>query len=264
MVMKKEIIGSCTLYHGDCREILSIIGNVDAVITDPPYGITNCEWDNVVDISIFFDNTDLIVSFGAEPFTSNLIHNNGKFFREKLIWEKHRAGNFGNAKIRHLKYTEDIIILSRNKNYIYNPQMQPRISDRVRQAQKGNSKQWRTNKRPGADVSFGTLYEPREWTVFDADKKYPGNILRCPCVVSNAKDKTEHPTQKPIKLMEYLVLTYSDKNHIILDPFMGSGTTGVASVKLARNFIGIDINEKYFDISCKRIEEAIKQNEKNR
>jgi len=255
--MQVKRIGNCTLYHGDCLEVIKTLSKVNTIITDPPYGITNCEWDNKIDLSFLFNNTDLLISFGTEPFTSELIYNNGKFFREKLIWEKHRAGNFGNAKIRHLKYTEDIIILSKNKNYIYNPQMQPRISDRVRQAQKGNSKQWRTNKRPGADVSFGTLYEPREWTVFDADQKYPGNILRCPCVVSNAKDKTEHPTQKPIKLMEYLVLTYSDKHHIILDPFMGSGTTGVACINTNRQFIGIEKEEIYFNIACKRIGEAI-------
>ena len=238
-------------------EMLPKIGRADAIVTDPPYGITNCEWDKAADLSIFFNNTDLLVSFGAEPFTSKLISNNVKFFREKLIWEKHRAGNFGNAKIRHLKYTEDIIILSKNKNYIFNPQMQPRTSDRVRQAQKGNSKQWRTNKRPGADVSFGTLYEPREWTVFDADRKYPGNILRYSCVVSNAKDKTEHPTQKPIMLMEYLALTYSNENQVILDPFMGSGTTGVACLNTNRQFIGIEKDQRYFDIACKRIEEAV-------
>jgi len=169
MLMRKEIIGNCELYNGDCLEVIKTLGKVDAVITDPPYGITNCEWDSVIDLSVLFNNTDLIVSFGAEPFTSSLVFNNRKYFKEKLIWEKHRAGNFGNAKIRHLKYTEDIIILCKNKNYIFNPQMQPRISDRVRQAQKGTSKQWRTNKRPGADVSFGTLYEPREWGVFDPD-----------------------------------------------------------------------------------------------
>jgi len=258
MKLRKEIIGQCTLYNADCLEVIKTLVTVDAVITDPPYGITNCEWDNEIDLAVFFNNTDLIVSFGSEPFTSNLIHNNEKFFREKLIWKKHRAGNFGNAKIRHLKYTEDIIIISKNKNYLFNPQMQSRKSDRVRQAQKGNSKQWRTNKRPGADVSFGTLYGPREWSVFNPDWKYPGNILEFSGVVSNAKEKTEHPTQKPIKLMEYLVLTYSNENQVILDPFMGSGTTGIACFNTNRQFIGIEKDKKYFDIACKRIEEAVK------
>jgi len=258
--MRVEQIGNATLYLGDCLEILPTLGKVDAVVTDPPYGITNCEWDNEIDISFLFNHTDFIISFGGEPFTSSLILNNKKYFKEKLIWEKHRAGNFGNAKIRHLKYSEDIIVLAKGK-YTFNPQKQPRTSDRVRQAQLGKSKQWRTNKRPGADVSFGTLYPPREWSVFDADWKYPGNILRFPGVVSTAREKTEHPTQKPLSLMKYLILTYSNKEQIVLDPFMGSGTTGVACTELGRGFLGIEINKKYFNIACKRIEEAVKHYE---
>ena len=259
MKLRKETIGNCTLYNADCLEIHKTLGKVDAVITDSPYGITSCEWDNVVDISIFFDNTDLIVSFGTEPFTSFLIYNNRKYFKEKLIWKKHRAGNFGNAKIRHLKYTEDIIVLSKNTKYIFNRQLQPRISDRVRQAQKGNSKQFLTVGKESASVSFGTTYEPRDWSTFNADWKYPGNILEFSGVASNAKDKTEHPTQKPIKLMEYLVLTYSNENQVVFDPFMGSGTTGVACLNANRKFIGIEKDQRYFDIACKRIEGALKQ-----
>jgi site-specific DNA-methyltransferase (adenine-specific) len=234
------------------EDVISSLDKVDAVITDPPYGITNCEWDKEVDLSCLFNHSNIIVSFGSEPFTSSLIFNNKKYFKEKLIWEKHRAGNFGNARIRHLKYTEDIIILAKG-DYAFNPQMQPRISDRIRQAQKGNSKQWKTKTD-----HYGTEYPSREWSTFNADLKYPGNIIYFPGVVSTAKEKTEHPTQKPLKLLEYLVLTYTNKNNIVLDPFMGSGTTGVACVELGRRFIGIEINEKYFDIACKRIEEASK------
>jgi len=251
--MRKEIIGNCTLYNSDCLEVIKILGKVDAVITDPPYGITNCEWDNKIDLSVFLVNTNLIVSFATEPFSSFLIHNNKKYFKEKLIWEKHRAGNFGNAKIRHLKYTEDIIILAKSA-YPFNPQMQPRISDRIRQAQKGNSKQWKTKTD-----HYGTEYAARDWNTFNANLKYPSNILRYPGVVSTAKEKTEHPTQKPIKLMEYLVLTYSNENQVILDPFMGSGTTGVACVETGRKFIGIEKDARYFNIACKRIDEAVKK-----
>jgi len=257
--MKKEQIGNCTLYLGDCMEIFPMIGRVDAIITDPPYGITNCEWDNEIDLSLLWKFADFIISFGSEPFTSSLILENKKYYKEKLIWEKHRAGNFANAKIRHLKYTEDIVVLSRNNKYTFNPQKQPRTSDRVRQAQLGKSKQWRTNKRAGEDVSFGTLYPPREWSTFDADWKYPGNILRFPGVVSTSKEKTEHPTQKPLSLMKYLILTYSNENQIIIDPFMGSGTTGVACAGLGRRFIGIEINEKYFEIACNRIKQAVSE-----
>jgi site-specific DNA-methyltransferase (adenine-specific) len=249
--MRKKTIGDCTLYLGDCIEILPNIARVDAVVTDPPYGITNCVWDKEIDLSFLFNNSNLIVSFASEPFTSDLIKKNKKYFKEKLIWEKHRAGNFGNARIRHLKYTEDVVILAKGV-YVFNPQMQPRTSNRVRQAQKGNSKQWKTKTD-----HYGTEYPARDWNTFNADLKYPGNILKFPGVVSTSSEKTEHPTQKPLKLMEYLILSYSDKNNIICDPFMGSGTTGVACVNSGRKFIGIEKNEKYFDIACKRIKEAV-------
>jgi len=254
--MEREQIGNATLYLGDCLEILSMLGKVDAIITDPPYGITNCEWDKEIDLSVFFNSSDLIVSFASEPFTSSLIINNKKHFKEKLIWEKHRAGNFGNARIRHLKYTEDIVVFAKTK-YPFNPQMQPRISDRVRQAQLGKSKQWKTKSEHFSDIE----YPARDWKTFDADWKYPGNILRYPGVVSTAKEKTEHPTQKPLSLMKYLILTYSNERQIILDPFMGSGTTGVSCLELGRKFIGIEKNERYFDIACKRIEETIRYDE---
>jgi site-specific DNA-methyltransferase (adenine-specific) len=253
--MRKEQIGNATLYLGDCLDILPTLDKVDAVVTDPPYGITNCEWDKAVALSLFWDITNFIVSFCGEPYTSKEITVNLKHFKEKLIWEKHRPANFANGKYRHLKYTEDIIILAKNK-YTFNPQKQPRISDRFRQAQKGNSKQRRTK---GSDVSFKTTYPPRDWNTFDADWKLPSNILKFPGVVNNAREKTEHPTQKPLSLMKYLILTYSNVNQIIIDPFMGSGTTGVACVELGRRFIGIEINEKYFDIACKRIEQAVSE-----
>ena len=251
--MNKKVIGNCTLYLGDCQEIMPTLDKVDAVVTDPPYGITNCEWDNETNLSFLWANTDFIISFATEPYTSCLIYNNKKYFKEKLIWEKHRAGNFGNARIRHLKYTEDIVVMAKGK-YIFNPQKQPRTSDRVRQAQLGNSKQFKTKTD-----HYGTEYPAREWSTFDADWKYPGNILRFPGVVSTSKEKTIHPTQKPISLIKYLVLTYSNENQVLIDPFMGSGTTGVACVELGRRFIGIEKNKLYFDIVCKRIKEAYKQ-----
>jgi site-specific DNA-methyltransferase (adenine-specific) len=252
-----ENIGPCTLYLGDCLKILPKLGKVDAAITDPPYGTTNLKWDKNVDIVILWGNTNLIVTFAAEPYTSTIICDN-KYFKERLIWEKHRAANFGNYNYRHLKYTEDIVILAKEK-YAFNPQMQPRNSDRVRQAQKGNSKQWRTNRKDTQEVSFGTQYEPQDWEKYNPDLKLPGDILRFLGVVSNSGQKTKHPTQKPIKLLEYLVLTYTNKGQLIIDPFMGSGTTGVACVNCQRRFIGIEINEEYFDIACKRIKHAAAQ-----
>lgn len=255
------------LLHGDCIDLLPKIpdGSIDAIITDPPYGTTKCAWD----IQIPFDSlwkeykrilkqSGVIILFGNEPFTSDLICSNKKMFREKLTWQKHKPSNMGNAKRMHLKYSEDIVVFSYGKN-IYTPQMQPRISDRVRQAQRGKSKQWRTNGNNSREVCFATQYAPRDWSSFDADYKYPSNIITFPGVVSNSHEKVNHPTQKPVALLEYLIRTYTEEQHIILDNCMGSGTTGVACINTGRKFIGIELDDGYFDIAKKRIATALQK-----
>lgn len=141
--------------------------------------------------------------------------------------------------------------------------MQPRISDRVRQAQKGKSKQWRTNRKDTQEVSFATQYEPRDWNTFDANWKYPSNVITIPAVVSNSKEKVGHPTQKPVALIEYLIKTYSNEDDLILDNTMGSGTTAVACINTNRKFIGIELDENYYNIACKRVEETMNNKQLN-
>lgn len=155
-----------TLYNGDCLQILPTLADnsVDAVICDLPYGTTACKWDVVLPFEPLWAQLNrickgAIVLFATEPFTSALIASNYKGFKEKLTWVKHKPSNIGNAKIRHLKYSEDIVVFA-NGRYTFNPQYTERKSDRVRQAQKGNSKQWRTNKKPTQEVSFATEYPP--------------------------------------------------------------------------------------------------------
>lgn len=252
-----------SLHLGDCLDIMKDIpdNSIDCIICDLPYGTTECAWDSVIPFDKLWEQYKRIckpnapiVLFCIEPFTAALVMSNVKEYREKLTWEKHKPSNIGNAKYMHLKYTEDIVVFSRGK-CTFNPQMQPRISDRVREAQKGNSKQWRTNRKETGEVSFATQYEPRDWNTFDADKKYPGNVFYFPAVVSNSHEKCDHPTQKPVDLLRYLVLTYSNQNDIILDNCMGSGTTCVAAIKEKRRYIGIEKEEKYFRIANKRIEQ---------
>lgn len=257
------------LIHGDCLVEMQNIPDksVDCVICDLPYGATQCKWDVIIPFEPLWKEykrvcSGAIVLFATEPFTSKLIMSNYDNFKEKLTWVKHKPSNIGNAKIRHLKYSEDIVVFSFGK-YTFNPQYTERKSDRVRQAQKGNSKQWRTNKKPTQEVSFATQYEPRDWHTFDADRKLQGNVLNYPAVVSNSKEKVNHPTQKPVALMEYLIKTYTNDGDLVLDNCMGSGSCGVAAVNTNRKFIGIELDENYFNISKQRIDEAImKKNEK--
>lgn len=255
------------LLHGDCIDLLPKIPDcsIDSIITDPPYGTTKCAWDKPIPFDLLWSQykrilkkDGAIILFGNEPFTSELICSNKEMFREKLTWQKHKPSNMGNAKRMHLKYSEDIVIFSYGKN-TYIPQMQPRISDRVRQAQRGASKQWRTNRKDTREVSFGTQYQPRDWHSFDADFKYPSNIVSFPSVVSNSHEKVNHPTQKPVALLEYLIKTYTKQSHVIVDSCMGSGTTGVACINTGRKFIGIELDDGYFEIAKKRIESALKK-----
>ena len=196
-----------------------------------------------------------IALFGREPFTSELIHSNLKGYREKLTWIKHKPSNFACAKFMHLKYTEDIVIFAYMKP-TFNKQMQPRKSERVKQAKKGNTKNWRSYRKDGNEISFQTDYEPRSWEVYDSEVKNPMDYIKIPAVVSNSKEKTIHPTQKPVDLLEYLVKTYTNEGDLVLDFTMGSGSTGVACMNTGRRFIGIELDNNYFDIASKRIEEA--------
>jgi site-specific DNA-methyltransferase (adenine-specific) len=155
----------------------------------------------------------------------------------------------------HLKYHEDIVVFAKNKP-TYNPQMQERKSERVKQMQQGNSKNWRSKYKEENEVAFQTNYEPREWTVYDADKKYPSTILQIPAVNSNGKEKVNHPTQKPVALFEYLIKTYTQPGEIVLDNCAGSGTAAIASLNTGRFFIGIEKEPKYVEIARKRVEQA--------
>lgn len=257
------------LIHGDCLVEMQNIPDksVDCIICDLPYGTTQCKWDVIIPFESLWKEykrvcSGAIVLFATEPFTSKLIMSNCDNFKEKLTWVKHKPSNIGNAKIRHLKYSEDIVVFSFGK-YTFNPQYTERKSDRVRQAQRGNSKQWRTNKKPTQEVSFATQYEPRDWHTFDADRKLQGNVLKYPAVVSNSKEKVNHPTQKPVALLDYLIKTYTNEGDFVLDNCMGSGSCGVAAVNTNRKFIGIELDENYYNIAKQRIDEAIrKKNEK--
>ena len=196
-----------------------------------------------------------IVLFGAEPFTSVLVLSNVSSFREKLVWVKHKPSNFACGRYMHMKYSEDVIVFVKGKP-TYNPQMQERKSDRVAQMQKGMSKKWNTVRKDGEEVSMQTQYAPKEWQEYDPKLKFPSNILEIPAVASNSKEKVNHPTQKPVALMEYLIKTYTNENETVLDFTFGSGTTGVACVNTNRKFIGIEMDDHYFDIGSKRITSA--------
>jgi site-specific DNA-methyltransferase (adenine-specific) len=255
------------LIMGDCLDRMKEIpdGSVDMVLADPPYGTTACKWDSVIDLGKMWEqlkriikSNGAIVMTATEPFTSVLCISNIKNLREKLVWVKHKPSNFACGKIMHLKYHEDITVFA-GKKPTYNPQMQQRKSDRISQMQRGKSKKWSTVRNDGNEVSMLTQYEPKSWSEYDSDLKYPSTVIKISAVGSNSAEKVNHPTQKPVALMEYLIKTYTNEGETVLDFTMGSGTTGVACANTNRKFIGIEKDEKYFNIAKDRILNTLKE-----
>lgn len=266
MKKNERMIELNKIYNEDCLEGMKRIpdGSVDMILCDLPYGTTKLEWDKVLPFDILFKEYDRIlkpngamVQFGSEPFTSDLIQHNRDIFREKLTWKKHKPSNFANAKRMHMKYSEDIVVFSKGKP-TYNPQKQPRSSERIRQAIKNGNKNFRTKSNQNS-ASFSTDYKPRSYEVYDPNFKYPSNIIEIPAVTGNAKEKVKHPTQKPVRLFEYLIKTYSNVGETVLDNCIGSCTTAIAAINTKRNFIGFELDKEYFEIAQNRIEEIQSQ-----
>lgn len=231
------------LLHGDCLELMKTIpnGSVDLILTDPPYGITACKWDSVIDFDLMWAElkriikpNGAIVLFGSEPFSSALRMSNIKKWRYDWIWEKNKPTNFGNANKMPLKSYE-IISVFYNSLPIYNPQGLIDIPEKIVKRNK--------NEEPEAYGNPGLVGE------FKRNKtNFPRQNLKF-----GMEGKNVHPTQKPVALLEYLIKTYTQENETVLDFTMGSGSTGVACVNTNRSFIGIEMDDKYFDIAKERL-----------
>ena len=231
---------------GNCLEVMKTIpnGSIDAIITDPPYGTTACKWDSVIDFDLMWEQLNRIIKpngaivlFGSEPFSSALRMSNIKNYKYDWVWDKVVSSGSFNSNIMPMKKTENILIF--NAKNVYNPQMIKGERHRVVTSSGGGSfgnAKGRENKKQ----YYTDLWKPSNILIF---KKPMGKINKL------------HPTQKPIALMEYLIKTYTNENETVLDFTMGSGTTGVACINTNRKFIGIEMDDKYFDISKKRIED---------
>jgi len=237
-----------TLYHGDCLELMKDIpdGSIDAIICDLPYGTTACKWDTIIPFEPLWKQYEriikpngVIVLFGSQPFTSALIMSNPKMFKYEWIWQKNSSGNFAFAKYQPLKVHENILVFG-GKNYY--PIKQPREGsglDRLNSGYKSN----------GTKSHIGTITGNRIGKIYE-ELKFPTSIQ---IFKNKGVEKKYHETQKPVSLMEYLVKTYTNEGDTVLDSCMGSGSTGLACCNTNRNFIGIEKDEKYFEIAVSRI-----------
>lgn len=260
--MRKEFLNrDVTLIQGDCVEVMKQIeaGSIDAIITDPPYGTTACKWDTVIPFNEMWSgvknsikDNSAIVLFGGEPFSSLLRTSNLSAYKYDWKYKKRIASNFASAKYQPMKHIEDVMVFEKNgKKTKYNPIKQARAKSGTQRLRHG----YKSNSDKGGDFIGGIDRNVTE-KEYNHDLKFPEDIQE----FNNraAGDRGYHPTQKPVALMEYLIKTYTNKGDTVLDFTMGSGTTGVAAVNTGRKFIGIELDPDYFNIACKRIEEAIK------
>lgn len=240
------------LMQGNCLELMKELpdGSVDMILADPPYGTTACKWDVIIpfdqmwaELNRIIKPNGAIVLFGSEPFSSMLRCSNLKMFKYDWVWEKTRPSNPMLAKRRPLSYHENIIVFG--DRIEYRPQMVI--------AEKAHNKQGRKLK---ASESNGI----KENYVNDAYSKlrYPKSIVRF-----DRGEVQVHPTQKPVSLLEYLIKTYTQEGETVLDFTMGSGSTGVACVNTGRKFIGMELDEDYYQVASDRISGTKRQGEQS-
>lgn len=240
---------NCQLHQNDFLSVMrrQRPHSVDALISDPPYATTNIPWDQPIAWELFWKEaervckpTAVIALFSAQPFTTTLINSNPKHFRYELIWEKSNATGFLNANRRPLTCHENVLIFSsqKAKGSTYNPQKTP-------------GKPYKATGNPKMPKHYNSK-TVLKGTDNPTGERFPRTVLRFA-----REGKTLHPTQKPVSLMEWLVLTYSNPGDLVLDPFMGSGSTGVACAMHDRRFIGVDREMEYLQITTTRIDSIL-------
>lgn len=244
---------SVTLVNGDCLLAMKNIpaASVDMILADPPYGTTACKWDSVIPFAPMWAQLEriakknaAIVFTASQPFTSALVHSRLDLFRHSWIYKKRCASNFAQASFAPMKEHEDVLVFCKGKANYY-PTKEERVgsgSQRVRHA-------FSDATRHKSGDFIGAMQG--EYNPIADELRFPSSVQE---FNNRAKgDRGFHPTQKPVALMEYLIKTYTLEGETVLDFTMGSGTTGVAAQNTGRQFIGIELEKKYFDIATQRL-----------
>ena len=248
--MKDVITDNYKLLHGDCLERMKEIpdGSIDLILTDPPYGTTACKWDSVIPFDLMWEQlkriikpSGAIVLFGSEPFSSALRMSNIKQYKYDWVWDKKLAGNGILAKKQPLKVHELIHIF--NSKIYYPQKTKGKMRSKMTGGMDTNSVDTIQNS-----ISFQEEYKN--------DDYYPKTIQEFS--TAGMRAGRLHPTQKPVALLEYLINTYTQENETVLDFTFGSCSTGIACLNTNRKFIGIELDDNYFDIGAERMRNHIK------
>lgn len=260
MSNKDVVTSEYSLLFGDCLERMKEIpdGSVDLILTDPPYGTTACKWDSVIDFTLMWEQLNrvikpngAIVLFGSEPFSSMLRCSNLKMFKYDWVWNKTYGTNFQMANKQPMKAHETLSIFYSQQSS-YNP-------IKVKRKKPIDTRGWKQDKRNGDHNNFNSKENIKK--VYD--EKFPITVLEFnPANGECNNTKKLHPTQKPVALLEYLIKTYTQEGETVLDFTMGSSSTGVACLNTNRKFLGIEMDEGYFDIGVKRMQESAIKGEK--
>ena len=242
------------LIKGDCLLLMDNIPNksIDMVLCDLPYGTTQNKWDSIIPLEKLWEkyrrvikDDGVIVLFAQTPFDKVLGCSNLKMLRYEWIWEKTSATGHLNAKKMPMKAHENILVFYK-KLPTYNPQ---KTSGHKRKVSKAEHK---------INCVKTTNYGEHGLTTYDSTERYPRSVQ----VFKTDKQKESlHPTQKPVALLEYLIKTYTNEGETVLDNCMGSGSTGVACINTNRNFIGIELDDTYFEICKNRVAQYMSDND---
>lgn len=245
------------IYHGDCLQLMREIPShsVDMILADPPYGTLNksnpdAQWDKEVDLRALWYHYKRIIKpngaillFGQGVFAAKLIMSNQKWFKFDFAWDKVRKSNFLNCKKMPMRQHEQVLVFY-DKPPTYNPQM----------VFTGKPNHGRSRKEESKTNCFGR-YAQTETIV--SNYKYPGTIIKFP--KEHNKEAWLHATAKPVNLLRWLIRTYSNEGDLVLDNFVGSGSTIIAAIEEKRDWIGIELSEKYFEIAKKRINDRLRE-----
>jgi DNA modification methylase len=244
--------GKIRLENMDCLELLRTLpdNSIDLLLQDPPYNTTNCEWDVKINFADLWKEWDRVckpnaamVFTASQPFSTDLINSNRKYFRYELIWDKIRAAGFLNANRMPLKTHENILVFYKELP-TYNPQ-------------KMDGRKYDKTKYNGSKLEKNVIGAYTSESSKNDGERFPVSIM----VFSQDWTRQEqiHPTQKPIDLMRYLILTYSNEGETVFDGYAGSATIAMACIEENRNCICAEKETEYYELSKKRIDEALCQ-----
>ncbi len=243
----------CTLLQGDCLEGMQKMIDkglkFDAIITDPPYGTTACKWDTIIPLDKMWECIKNIrkenaptVLFGNEPFSSILRMSNIQEFKYDWYWEKDKGTGAGISKKQPLRKIEILSVFYYKQPY-YNY-----VGNKLEKPYKHTLPVIRSDSY---NIASKNITEDNERIYVEYTHSTKHNLLY---FSRDNANKGCHPTQKPVKLMEYIIETYTNEGDLVFDPFSGSGTTTKMAKKNNRKFVGFDISQEYCDIANKRLE----------